>query len=184
MSKKVLIISTSFRPGSNSDTLAHEVERGALATGNEVEFINLSEKNINFCKGCSACQRTFKCVIKDDMNELIEKVRNADVLVFATPIYFYEMSGQLKTFLDRCNPLFPSNYNFRDVYLITTSQVPEDHASDTATTGLLGWITCFEQANLAGIIIGSGVGNKSNGFEDVTSRPDLLEQAYELGRNI
>ena len=128
--------------------------------------------------------KTSKCVIKDDMNDLVEKVRNADVLVFATPIYFYEMSGQLKTFLDRCNPLFPSNYNFRDVYLITTSQVLEDHASDTATTGLLGRTTCFEQSNLVGIIIGSGVENKSNGFEDVTSRPDLLTQAYELSRNI
>ena len=128
--------------------------------------------------------KTSKCVIKDDMNDLVEKVINADVLVFATPIYFYEMSGQLKTFLDRCNPLFPSNYNFRDVYLITTSQVVEDHASDTATTGLLGRITCFEQSNLVGIIIGSGVENKSNGFADVTSRPDLLTQAYELSRNI
>lgn len=57
MSKKVLIISASFRPQSNSDTLAHEVERGALATGNEVEFVNLRDKNINFCNGCSACQK-------------------------------------------------------------------------------------------------------------------------------
>lgn len=184
MSKKVLIISASFRPNSNSDTLAHEAQRGAIETGNEVEFINLKDKNINFCKGCSACQRTLKCVIRDDMDELIEKVKNADVLIFATPIYFYEMSGQLKTFLDRCNPLYPTDYNFRDVYLITTSQVPEDHASDTATTGVLGWITCFDQANLAGIIIGAGVGTVANGAEDISSRPDLLEQAYELGRNL
>ena len=108
MPKKVLIISASFRPRSNSAILAHEAERGAKDAGHEVEFINLRDKDIRCCLGCSSCQKIFKCVQKDDMAELIEKVRSADVLIFATPIYFYEMSRQLKTFLDRCNPLYRS----------------------------------------------------------------------------
>lgn len=180
MAKKVLIVSASFRPHSNSNILAHEAERGALDAGHEVEFINLKDKNIKFCQGCLACQTTLQCVIKDDMSELIRKVQNADVLIFATPIYYYEMSGQLKTFLDRCNPLYPGEYRFRDVYLITTSQDTADHASDTATSGLLGWITCFEKAGLGGIVIGSGVTEQN----EIKEHADILLQAYEMGKNV
>ena len=180
MPKKVLIISASFRPHSNSDTLAREVERGAVDAGHEVEFINLKDKDIRYCLGCSSCQKIFKCVQKDDMAELLKKVKNSDVLVFATPIYFYEMSGQLKTFLDRCNPLYKSEYKFRDVYLITTSQDKAPHASDTATTGVLGWVTCFDKANLASVLIGSGVSEPG----EIKSHIDIMHQAYELGSNI
>ena len=180
MSKKVLIISSSFRLQSNSDILAHEAQRGAIEAGNDVEFVNLKGKNINSCLGCMTCQKTLKCVQNDDMKELVEKVRNADVLIFATPIYFYEMSGQLKTFLDRCYPLYPGDYNFRDIYIITASRASATHTSDTATMGLLGWITCFEKANLAGMVIGAGV----LGPNEVSEHPDLLEQAYEMGKNL
>lgn len=180
MSKKVLIISSSFRLQSNSDILAHEAQRGAIEAGNDVEFVNLKDKNINSCLGCMTCQKTLRCVQDDDMRELVEKVRKADVLIFATPIYFYEMSGQMKTFLDRCYPLYPGDYNFRDVYIITASRASATHTSDTATMGLLGWITCFEKANLAGMVIGAGV----LGPNEVSEHPDLLEQAYEMGKNL
>ena len=103
--KNVLIISSSLRGGSNSEILAHEAEKGAIDAGNNVELLSLKCKYIKFCIGCLACQKTGKCVQKDDMAEMIAKVQNADVLIFATPIYYYEMSGQLKTFLDRCNTL-------------------------------------------------------------------------------
>lgn len=87
MGKKVLIVSTSIRNGSNSEILAHEAERGSLDAGNEVEFVSLTGKEIGFCRGCLACQKTGGCVIRDDIDTLIEKVREADALVFATPIY-------------------------------------------------------------------------------------------------
>ena len=98
MTKKVLIISSSLRSGSNSEILAREVEKGAKDAGHDVEFLCLKDKNIQFCRGCLACQKTMKCVIKDDMADMIEKVKNADVLVFANPIYYYELCGQLKHF--------------------------------------------------------------------------------------
>ena len=75
MNKKVLIVSTSIRKGSNSEILAQEVERGALDAGNEVEFVSLAGREIGFCRGCLACQKTGCCVIRDDMDALIEKVR-------------------------------------------------------------------------------------------------------------
>ena len=95
-------------------------ERGARDAGNDVELVSLKDKDIRFCKGCLACQKTGRRGIGDDAAEIVGKVQNADVLVFVTPIYYYELSGHLKTLLDRCNPLFPQEYAFRDVYLMNT----------------------------------------------------------------
>ena len=86
MGKKVLIISTSLRPNANSEILARETERGAKDAGHEVEFVTLKDKVINFCKGCLACQKLGKCVINDDANEITSKMKEADVIVWATPV--------------------------------------------------------------------------------------------------
>ena len=112
MAKKVLIISTSLRGGSNSDILARECERGAKEAGHEVEYISLKGKEIKYCIGCLACQTKGSCVLKDDVAEIMAKVKDAEVIVYATPIYYYEMAGQMKTLLDRLNPLYPSDYAF------------------------------------------------------------------------
>ena len=112
---KVLIITSSLRTNSNSDALAEKVAEGARDAWHEVEIVSLKGKDIKFCIGCLSCQKTKKCVLNDDVNEIREKVRVSDTLVFATPIYYYEMSGQLKTFLDRMNPLYVSDYNFKNV---------------------------------------------------------------------
>ena len=113
MGKKVLVLSTSPRAGGNSETLADEFMRGAAEAGHDVKKICLYDKKINFCKGCLACQATQKCVIHDDAETIVAQMKQADVLVFAAPIYFYEMSGQMKTLLDRTNPLFPAKYGGR-----------------------------------------------------------------------
>ena len=115
---KVLVISTSLRAKSNSDILSEKLIEGAKASGHDVEHISLKGKNIGFCIGCLSCQNTQQCIIKDDAAKIAEKVKNADTLVFATPIYYYEMSGQMKTLLDRLNPLYPSDYKFRNVYML------------------------------------------------------------------
>ena len=101
MAKHVLVISTSLRPGSNSEALADAFLAGAQAAGNTVEKVTLRGKTIAFCRGCLACQSAGRCVIPDDAIEIAEKMRMADVIAFATPIYYYEMSGQMKTLLDR-----------------------------------------------------------------------------------
>lgn len=105
MNKKVLVISTTLRKEGNSDILADYFLKGAEESQNIVEKVFLINKKIEFCKGCLSCQNTGKCIIKDDANEIIEKIKNSDVVVFSTPIYFYEMAGQMKTLLDRTNPL-------------------------------------------------------------------------------
>ena len=105
MSKNVLIISSSPRKGGNSEVLAGAFAKGAEEAGNQVETIYLREKQYGFCKGCLACQKTGRCVIQDDAVEVAEKMHHADVLAFATPVYYYSVSGQLKTMFDRANCL-------------------------------------------------------------------------------
>ena len=175
---KVLIISTSLRGNSNSEYLAHECEKGAIDAGDEVEFLSLKGKNIGYCIGCLACQRTGKCVLRDDAADFCEKVKNADVLVFATPIYYYEMCGQMKTLLDRLNPLYTSDYRFRKVYMIATAAEDSDSAFEKAYNGLLGWVYCFEKAELCGLVAGGGIGDSG----DAKHHADALRRAYELGK--
>ena len=175
----VLVISTSLRPTSNSDALAREFARGAAVAGHSVEVVSLRGKKIEFCRGCFACQKTQKCVIKDDAPDIVAKMHNADVIAFATPIYYYEMCGQMKTLLDRANPLYPSNYKFRNVYLLTTAAEDEPQVPQRAVSGLTGWIDCFERARLAGTVFAGGV----NDMGEIEGHKALSE-AYELGKTV
>lgn len=101
MSKKVLILSGSPRKDGNSDLLCNEFMKGAENAGNSVEKIRVSEKNIGYCRACYACKGTGTCTIKDDMAEVLQKIIDADVIVLASPVYFYSIDAQLKALIDR-----------------------------------------------------------------------------------
>lgn len=177
--KKVVVISTSLRAGSNSDALADKFVEGAEAAGNDVEKISLVGKNISFCRGCNACQKLGRCVIKDDVNEIMSKVLEADVVCWATPIYYYEMSGQMKVLIDRMNAMYPLDYKFRDIYMLTTAAEDEPEVPSRAEAGLTGWIDCYPKCHLVGTLFCGGV-NEPHEI-DGNSR---LTDAYELGRQI
>lgn len=179
MSKKILVISTSLRKESNSDLLAEAFMNGAREAGHEVETVSLKNKTIGFCKVCLACQKTGSCVIRDDAGEIVEKMLHADVLVFATPIYYYEMSGQMKTILDRANPLYTADYAYRDVYLLATAADGDEHAMDGARKGLEGFIACFEKAHFAGSVFAGGVDAPGTVKEHGS-----LEKAREMGMQV
>lgn len=179
MSKKVLVISTSLRKGGNSETLADEFARGAQDAGNEVEVVSLFGKTIAFCTGCLACLTVGKCMIPDDAVEVAQKMGEADVIVFATPIYYYEMCGQMKTLLDRANPLYGTDYHFRDVYMLSTAAEDEDDTAKRAESGLQGWIDCFPKAQFAGKVFAGGV----DSVDTITGHP-ALGMAYEMGRYV
>ena len=178
MSKKILIVSTSPRKNSNSEALALAFADGAKEAGHEVDFISLRGKTVNFCRGCFVCQEKLRCVIRDDADVICQKALTADVLVFATPIYYYEMSGQLKTVLDRLNPLFPSDYAFRDIYLMTSAAEAEDSVPERAVSGVEGWVECFERARLAGTVFMGGVTEAGENPEH-----PALKEARLMGRN-
>lgn len=177
--KKVIVISTSLRVGSNSDILADKFTEGALHAGHDVEKISLAGKNISFCRGCLACQKLGRCVIDDDANGIMQKVLNADVVVWATPIYYYEMSGQMKVMIDRMNAMYSLDYKFRDVYLLTTAAENEPEVPKRAESGLTGWIDCFPKSRLAGTLFCGGV-DAPHAIEG----NDKLQTAYEMGLHV
>lgn len=177
--KKVIVISTSLRTGSNSDMLADKFIEGALQSGHDVEKISLINKDIRFCRGCLACQKLGRCVINDDANEIMQKVLHAEVIVWATPIYYYEMSGQMKVLIDRMNALYALDYQFRDVYMLSTAAETEPETPQRAVSGLGGWVACYPKSRLAGTLFCGGV----DGPRTIEGH-DKLQEAYELGMNI
>ena len=177
---KVLVITTSIRAKSNSDRLAEELIRGAKEAGHEVEAVSLKGKEIRFCIGCLACLKTQKCIQKDDAIEIAEKMKNADTLVFVTPIYYYEMSGQMKTLLDRMNPIYSSDYKFRRIYMLSVAAEDEAYVPEKAVSGLQGWIDCFEKAELADTLFCGGI----NDAGEANGCPAELEESYEFGKRI
>ena len=176
----ILVISTSLRARSNSDILAERLIAGARDAGNEVNYISLKGKEIKFCIGCLACQKTQKCVQKDDAVEIAEKVKNADTLVFVTPIYYYEMSGQMKMLLDRMNPLYSSDYKFRRIYMLAVAAEDEDYVPEKAVSGLQGWIDCFEKAEFAGSLFCGGI----NAPGEADKKDVEQDEAYQFGKSL
>lgn len=179
MSKRVLIISSSPRRGGNSEALADEFARGAAEAGNCVEKICLYDKKISFCIGCFACLNTHRCVIHDDADIIAQKMLVSDVLVFATPVYYYSVSGQLKTMLDRANPLYSADYAFKDVYLLASAAEDESNTFDGTEKAVQGWVDCFEKARLYKTIFAGGV----NAVGEIKGHKALLE-AYEMGKKV
>ena len=177
---KVLIITTSLRTKSNSDVLAQRLIAGAKDAGHEVEIVSLKGKKIGYCIGCFACQKTQKCIQKDDAALIAEKVKDADTLVFVTPIYYYEMSGQMKTLIDRMNPLYTSDYKFRKVYMLSVAADDAAETPDKAVNGLQGFVDCFEKAELSGSLFCGGVNDPGEAAE----KEDDLNKAYLFGYSL
>ena len=177
--KNVVVISTSLRPGSNSQAMAEQFARGAEAAGHAVEFISLRGKEIKFCIGCLSCQKTGACIFKDDVPAIMDSVLNADVVCWATPIYYYEMSGQMKTLIDRMNAMYPKDYRFRDIYLLTTAAEDEEHTPKRAEGGLQGWIDCYGKCSLKRHLFCGGVNDAG-----AINGNAKLQEAFEMGKNI
>lgn len=176
----ILVISTSLRPRSNSDILTERLVAGARDAGHQVEEISLKGKELKYCIGCLACQKTQRCVQKDDALWIADKMKEADTLVFSTPIYYYEMSGQMKTLLDRMNPLYSSDYRFRRVYMLSVAAEDETYTPEKAVSGLEGWVDCFEKAKLCGSLFVGGL----NGPGEASAKAEALEKAYQFGKNL
>src|SRR5574344_2236679 len=175
MSKNVLIISSSPRKGGNSDTLCDEFMRGAKEAGNEVIKVFLKDKNISYCSGCGVCNSTQKCSINDDMAVLLEEMKKSDVIVMATPTYFYTMCGQMKTFIDRCCPAY-TKISDKEFYFIATAADGRSQAVERVLEEFGGFLACLNGAKVKGFIKGVGawqIGDIKN--------TGALKEAYNLG---
>ena len=178
MSKKVLILSGSPRKGGNSDALCDEFMCGALEAGHEVEKIRVAEKNIGFCRGCYACKDTGVCVIQDDMAEVLQKMIDADVLVLASPVYFYAIDAQLKALIDRTVARW-LEVKDKEFYYIVTAAENELSATETTLACFRGYADCVEGAREMGVIRGIGVYDKG----EILNTP-AMAQAYEMGKGV
>ena len=179
MNKRVVILSSSPRRGGNSELLAEAFARGAQESGNQVETVYLREKQYGFCRGCLACQKLGHCVIRDDAVEVAARMHDADVLVFATPVYYYSVSGQLKTMLDRANPLYGTDYDFTKAYLLATAAEDGRETVEGTVRAVQGWVDCFGRCKLAGTVFAGGVTDAG----DIAGHP-ALEKAHQMGKEI
>ena len=178
--KKVVVISSTPRKGGNSEVLAQQFAAGARDAGHDVTYVNVRDLNLKFCIGCMVCQKTHSdCVLSDGMKDLYAKIQHADVLAFATPVYYYSVCGQLKTFLDRLNPLYVRENSFRDVYLLATAAEDEDFAVDGSVTAVQGWCDCFDDVAIKGVLRGVGLNEK--GEAEASAYP---QKAYEMGGKV
>ena len=176
--KKVLILSGSPRKNGNSDILCDEFARGAAEAGNHVEKIRVSEKNIGFCRACYACRGTGVCAIRDDMAEVLRKMIDADVLVLASPVYFYSIDAQLKALIDRTVARWLEVKN-KEFYYIVTAADSGKEAAETTLACFRGYADCVDGAIEKGVIYGMGVYEKGK-VKDTAA----MKESYEMGRNV
>ena len=177
--KKVLILSGSPRKDGNSDLLCDELMRGALASGNEVLKIRVAEKNVGYCRACYACARNGGlCMQNDDMKEILAAMEKADVLVLATPVYFYSAAAQLKTVIDRTLACWTKLKN-KEFYYIMTSAEESDTVMDGTLATLRGFAECLDGSKEMGVLMGQGVEKRG----DVREK-EVFAAAFEMGRAI
>lgn len=179
MGKKVLIISSSPRKSGNSEMLAEAFAKGAREAGHQVDTVYLRQANYSFCKGCMACLKLGHCVIQDDAREIAAKMHQAQVIVFASPVYYYSVSGQLKTMLDRSNPLYGSDYAFTQVYLLASAAEDETSTPEGAIKAIQGWVDCFDRCRFVDTIFAGGVTEPG----DINGHP-ALDKAYQAGKSL
>lgn len=177
--KKVLILAGSPRINGNSSALCDEFARGAVEAGHTVERIDIAKKNVKGCLGCNGCYRNEGiCVQKDDMEEIREKMLQADVIVLASPIYFYSMSAQLKAVIDRTYAFYQGLAGKEFYYLITCGADGMEY-TETMVASLRGFTCCIPDAKEMGILCGTGV----NEMGEVKNTPAFTE-TYKMGQKV
>ena len=177
--KNVLILSGSPRKGGNSDLLCDEFMRGAKESGNNVTKINVASKKIAPCHACYFCgEHGGECVYKDDMAEILQAMIDADVLVLASPVYFYSIDAQLKAVIDRTVARWLEVKN-KEFYYIMTAADEDKSSMDTTLACFRGYADCVNGAKEMGVIYGTGVYEKGK----VLNTPAMAE-AYEMGKNV
>jgi multimeric flavodoxin WrbA len=179
LNKKVLVLSSSPRSGGNSDLLCDQFINGSIEAGHHTEKIFLKDKKINYCTGCGTCiDRGKTCSQKDDMAEVLDKMVAADVIVLATPVYFYTMCGQMKTLIDRTCSCYTEITN-KDFYFIITAADNSNPAMERTLEEFRGFTYCLDRANEKGIVYGTGAWNMG----DIKGKP-AMKHAYEMRKMV
>ena len=182
MGKRIVVLLGSPRKKGNSSTLAEQVSKGALSEGASVEAYYLNGMNIRPCQACMKCQEDGSpgCAVKDDMQTLYPQLKEADVIVLASPIYWFNISAQTKTFIDRCYAVGVGERNIfkgkRFAFLL--SYADADPFSSGAVNALrsFGDMCNYLEAEIAGMVYGSA-GDPG----EIRKNGTLMEEAYQMG---
>lgn len=190
--KRILIVLGGGRPKGNTRQLAEAFARGATEAGHHVELISLNEFTVNGCIGCNACRYGKPCIQKDDFNLLVPKIKEADMIAFASPLLFWTISSRLKAFIERLysiaevdnNPPLGryEKYPEKDAVLLMTSADDLFWTYEQAVSyykfALINYIGFHDK----GMLLAGGCGD-SNGSPQI-DKTTHLQEAYEFGKNI
>ena len=177
--KKVLILAGSPRKNGNSAALCEEFARGAKEAGNDVELMYLRDKKIGYCIACYYCKdHDGVCIIKDDMAEILDKMNAADIIVMASPVYFYSIDAQMKALIDRTVAQW---LKIRDktFYYIMTAAEDSDWVMDCTLECMRGLAKCLKGSKESGVIYGKGVYEAG-----VIKDKPIMREAYEMGKTV
>ncbi len=186
MSVKVLGISTSPRIKGNSDLLLCRALEGAESAGAQIEYIHLTDYNIGPCTECNSCYTTGKCKVEDDYEPLLEKLLNADRLIFATPVFFMTICAQAKMLIDRGQCLWAYKYVLkkqlfnpecdRRGMVIAVGGSKSTKQFDGIRRTMKAYFDSLQIQYVAGLFV-----NKVDGRGDIEKHPSALKEAYRLG---
>ena len=174
MAKRILVVAASPRKDGNSDLLCERFIEGALEAGNIVEEVFLREQVIGFCRACDYC-RDRACALRDDAASVLDKMAEADVVVLATPVYFYTMDAQMKVLIDRTVARYATLAN-KEFYFIATMADGDKALMERTFEGLRGFTDCLPGAVERGVVCGAGAWAKG----DIEGSP-AMDEAYEMG---
>ena len=177
--KNVLILEGSPRANGNSTILSEAFAKGAKEAGCSVETIRVARKKVAGCLGCNACYRNGgTCVQKDDMAEIRDKMLAADVIVLASPIYFYSMTAQMKAVIDRTYAFYQQLAG-KTFYFLITCAATEAEYTQTMLAALRGFTCCVPEAKEGGVVLGLNAMDAGD-----IRKTDAPEQAYQMGKNL
>ena len=178
--KKVLILSGSPRKDGNSDLLCSEFMRGAQESGNEVQKVFVRSKKIVPCNACYYCRdHGGKCALNDDMSEILDAMQAADVIVMASPVYFYSIDAQMKIIIDRSLARW-TNIPNKEFYFIMTCADDNRAAMACTLECFRGFTACLNGAKEKGVIYGTGVYRPG----EVMSSPAMQESGIDGWRPV
>ena len=185
-SKNIMIVVGSPRKRGNSSTLAKQVSSGAKDAGATVELFNLHDMNIKPCSACDGCRkkRATGCVIRDDMQKLYSKMRAADAIVIASPIYWFTVSAQTKLFMDRWYA-FGADENYKVLAEKKFGIVLVYADADPFSSGAVNALRTFQDAfnYLGAQVVGTVYGSAWKAGE-ISQNKAVMKQAYALGEKI
>ncbi len=177
--KSVLIISGSPRKGGNTDLLCDAFARGAEETGGQVEKIFLADYRIDYFSEADEQRVGDRASeAEDDVPMLVDKMVRADVIVLASPVYYMNITGQLKTFIDRTFGRYREMKD-KEFFYLTACADPEESTADWAINAFRGFVMCLPNPTERGMVKAIGMGRKG-----AVKGSQFEEEAYQLGKNI